>query len=121
MWCGPIAVANILGKRSGWDARRAWLHIRALREQQGKRMTIDPVGGTSFDELKSVLERAGLVVTTRFLPGHRTVAQLRLQKHPRQDRRHFYILKGDRAIGRCRGWRDVGCLIVQRQLTAEPD
>lgn len=116
MWCGPIAVAEILGKRSGWTVERVWLNIRALREQQGKRLTKEPVGGTYFGELTATLERAGLVTTKRYLPDHKTVALLCLQKHPREDRRHFYVVKGDRRIGSCRGWRDVGVLIVQRRV-----
>jgi NADPH:quinone reductase-like Zn-dependent oxidoreductase len=117
MWCGPIAVARILGKRSGWTKERVWLHIRALREQEGARLTVDPVGGTYLRELTATLERAGLVVAPRFLPGHTTVAQLRLQQHRRRrNERHFYVVKGDRCIGKCRGyWRDIGALVVQRR------
>jgi hypothetical protein len=116
MWCGPIAVARLLGKRSGWTKERVWLHIRALREQEGKRLTIDPVGGVYMKELVSVLERAGLAVAATFLPGYTTVAQLRLQQHRRNGDRHFYIIKGDRCVGKARGhWRDVGVLIVQRR------
>lgn len=119
MWCGPIAVAGILGKRSGWTKERVWLHIRALREQQGKRMTIDPVDGVYMSECVSALERAGLVVAKTFLPGHITVAQIRLQQHRRRDERHFYIIKGDRCIGKGRGyWRDISAWVVQRRREA---
>jgi hypothetical protein len=115
MWCGPIAVARILGKRSGWTKERVWLHIRADREGRGKRLTPLPVGGVYGSELVSVLERAGLRAEKIHLPGHHTVAQIRLQQ--RGNQRHFYVIKGDRCIGKQRHWRDIAYWIIQKENT----
>ena len=55
MWCGPDAVARL----TGWTRNDVWLHLRYVREQEGKPLPNVPHGGTYFSELKSAVERAG--------------------------------------------------------------
>lgn len=55
MWCGPDAVARL----TGWTRIQVWLHIRWLRERQGRTLTDVPRGGTNCTELFSALDRAG--------------------------------------------------------------
>ena len=62
MWCGPNAVAYL----SGWTRDEVWLHIRAIREKQKRRLTAKPVGGTYLHELRHTLERAGFTVEPVF-------------------------------------------------------
>jgi hypothetical protein len=98
MYCGPYAVAKL----TGWTKDQVWLHIRWLREQQGKRLTDHPIGGTQTTECISALERAGYDVTpvfTRkrmrydaFLKQHGTGGRWLLRQH-----NHFFArLPGDR-------------------------
>jgi hypothetical protein len=62
MYCGPDAVARL----TGWTRDQVWLHIRALREQQGKALRDHPYGGTCMGEYHDALARAGYVVERIF-------------------------------------------------------
>lgn len=64
MWCGPDAVAMI----TGWTRHDVWLHIRALREKRGKRLTVRPNGGTFLHETVDTLKRAGCELDGGRLP-----------------------------------------------------
>lgn len=62
MWCGPTAVARL----TGWSRDQVWVHVRALRERRGDRMTDKPYGGVAYTDLLNALDRAGYVAELVF-------------------------------------------------------
>ena len=55
MYCVAYAVAEL----TGWTRDQVWLHVRWLREQNGKRLTDHPYGGIATYEARNALIRAG--------------------------------------------------------------
>jgi len=61
MYCAAVTVASI----TGWTPDQVWLHVRALREAKGQRVTRHPRGGICQSEYEDALKRAGWEVVSR--------------------------------------------------------
>lgn len=106
MWCGPSAVAALIG----WTPDQVWLHVRAVREQKGQRLTDLPVGGTHVWELEDAVKRAGYqlipVFRNRRMRYHDFRLEYRTGKYLCHQSRHLFAHIG------CKPWRGAGRGII---------
>lgn len=96
MWCGPAAASAL----TGWSMDQVWLHIRALRETKGRRLTDVPLGGTGVTEISDAIRRAGYELVAVFENRRVRYADFRRQfrtgKYLCLQHRHLFAHIGSR-------------------------
>lgn len=120
MYCGPDAVACL----TGWTRDQVWMHVRALREQQGKRFGVHPRGGTYASEMVHAIERAGYEVRQVHIPRMRLREFARLygrdDNYLLRQRGHFFAWQMRDRVGTYGNAIILDAWLVRRRKRTAP-